>query len=349
MTNVEDIRNHSSQWVFIAPLAGVELTKAVNNEFKISRVSLIAKRKLARVRKRYGLDITKNEFDERIIGSHSWTGPKADTYAIIRCSGKPKELQRECISIVKDELHILASSQLGYGKRRTNSHPSLMGYQNKGQISYLFHDSKSERGIYSNQLIGKYMPLSMSYGWKRHHKESFFIELLRLINGNSVKRGWRKTLRRAAIMIGQSQCSNDLVQSFIWNMIVLEMLLKKEGDKYIDVLPERIEAFIGWIGYWSVGNYEKWIQEVYKKRCKFVHNGQWENIGVLDLLFTDDILLNLLVNIVRHPRIFHSKDAVIEFADKVKAEHVLGIKPRVRPKSMVFFSRRYSENDLSEI
>lgn len=345
-----DPRDHHAEWAFIAPLAGINLTKIIGNEFKILNVTLVGKSKLTRIGQRLGLKLKSSEIKKQITESDKWQGPSANTYAIIRHTGTPEAMSNRCLSILKEELYILASSQLGYGKRRSNAHPSLMGDQNIGKISYLFLDPSSKARVYSNRLTGKYMVLTLDKRWEQHHKDSFFIKLLKLLNEKSpIEYGWRKLLKRAAIMIGQSQCSNDLVHSFLWNMIVIEMLLTDQGDKYIEVLPERIEAFLGWVGFWSTSNYSEIIKEVYKKRCKLVHDGQWETINITDLLFTDDLLLNLLVNIVNHPKIFNSKESVINFADKVKAEHLLGVKPKVRPKSLVFFSRTYTPDDLKEI
>lgn len=343
-------KDHHAEWVFIAPLAGINLTKAIGNEFKILNVILVEKNKLTRIGERLGLELRSNEIKKQITESHYWQGPKANIYAIIRHTGTPKDISNKCLTTLKEELYILASSQLGYGKRRSNAHPSLMGDQNIGKISYLFLDPNSKARLYSNQLTGKYMVLTLDKNWKHHHKASFFIKLLNLLNEkSSISGGWRKLLKRAAIMIGQSQCSNDLVHSFLWNMMVIEMLLAVRGDKYIDILPERIEALLGWVGFWSTNNYSQRIKEVYKKRCKLVHVGQWETINIADLLFTDDLLLNLLVNIVNHPKILNSKKSVIDFADKVNAERLLGVKPKVRPKSLVFFSRTYTVDDLKEI
>jgi hypothetical protein len=345
-----DPRDHYTGWVFIAPLAGINLTKVIGNEFKILNVTLVEKSKLTRIGQRLGLKLTSSEIKKQITESDKWQGPNANTYAFIRHTGTPKNISNKCLSILKEELYILASSQLGYGKRKSNAHPSLMGDQNIGKISYLFLDPNSKARLYSNRLTGKYMVLTLDNIWKQHHKASFFIKLLKLLNEKSpIEYGWRKLLRRAAIMIGQSQCSNDLVHSFLWNMIVIEMLLTAQGDKYREVLPERIEAFLGWVGFWSTSDYNRRINEIYTKRCKLVHDGKWEIINIADLLFTDDLLLNLLVNIVNHPKIFNSKKSVINFADKVKAEHLLGVKPKVRPKSLVFFSRTYTPDDLKEI
>ena len=91
------------------------------------------------------------------------------------------------------------------------------------------------------------------------------------------------------------------------------------------------------------------IKEVYKKRCDFVHDGNRESIAIEDVLFTDDLLLNVLINIVKHPKIFYSKKQLIKFAEKVKAEHLLDIKPKVRPKSLRFINIHYHQDDYEKI
>lgn len=181
-------------------------------------------------------------------------------------------------------------------------------------------------------------------------QRSFFFTLLKVLNNEIyVARSWRNELKRAAILLGQSQCCSDVAQSFLWNMIALEILLTRQGDKYTDVLPTRIEAFLGWVGFWTVERYSERIKELYRKRCDFVHNGNQKNITISDLLFTDDLLQNLLMNLMRHISLFNSKAAVIEFSKKIEAEHVLGMRPGVRPKSLRFFSRTYTERDYQEI
>lgn len=351
MTNAdEDARDHYAEWVFVAPLAGIGLTKAVNNEFRLLNVHLVERNRLTRVGNRLGLRLKASEIKNQVTECSYWQGPKANVYAVIRYTGIPKEISRKCLTMLKEELYVLASSQLGYGKRKANAHPSLIGDQNTGSISYLFLDPDSQARSYNNHVTGKFMDLRLSQAWIQHHNSSFFIKLLKLLDRNSpISSGWRELLKRAAVMIGQSQCSNDLVHSFLWNMIVLEMLLAKPGDRYLDVLPERVEAFLGWVGFWAETDFSGRIREVYQKRCDLVHQGKCETISVPDLLFTDDLLLNLLVNIVNHPKVFNSKQSVVDFADKVKAERKLNVKPRVRPRSLVFFSRTYAAEDLVEI
>ena len=80
-----------------------------------------------------------------------------------------------------------------------------------------------------------------------------------------------------------------------------------------------------------------------------MHEGKTEGIDKKLLLFTDDLLFNILVNIVKHIDIFRSKEQIIRFSKKVQAEHLLGRKSRVRPKKLVMISRRYRHKDFDEM
>ena len=83
-----------------------------------------------------------------------------------------------------------------------------------------------------------------------------------------------------------------------------------------------------------------------------MHDGNDSNIEIKDLLFTDDLLLNIMLNLIAHHKIFNSKNDVIEFTKKVAAEHVLGIvgdKSNIRPKTLRFLSKYYSDEDFEKI
>lgn len=88
------------------------------------------------------------------------------------------------------------------------------------------------------------------------------------------------------------------------------------------------------------------------KRCRYVHDGAFSDIQIKDLLFMDDILLNVLANIISHPEIFSSKRSVINFSNKISAAKILGLHTRkagVRLKTLFHVSRNYSESDLARI
>jgi len=344
----EDVLTMKGTWVFLAPIEALILTAAVKREFRVNQVLFVSGEKLPRIRKRLGLHMPVSHYKNTSFGSRFFDG--ASAFAVFRRTGRPAKLKSSCLRLVQDELAVICLSQLGYSKRRFNSHPRLRGQASVSKLSDMFLNTANNAWGMHNWLSGKYQPLALDRDWLRYQKQVFFLRLMRMLYGKSaVSKGWRQDLRRAAILAGQSQASDSIAQAFLWNMIALELLLTKQGDKYSDTLPKRIEAFLGWAGYWEVKGYEKSVRGVYQKRCAFVHDGAWDQITIEDLLFTDDLLLNLFANIARHPKLFHSKEAVVQFADKVAAEHLLGMKSRVRPKTLWFISRKYTAKDLEEI
>lgn len=344
MSELSNVTGTPGDWIFVVPIGNLQLTDSVNNEFRINGVTFIHKEKLRRVRKRFGINKRISELRE--FHPHDRFFDTADTFAVVRRRGKPAELKTRCFRMVKDELSILAASQLGYAKRRFTKQVSLFGEHERGTAQHLFLTKDGPLMSQAWEVIGSPGALVLDSTWKHFQKKVFFFRLLKIIRKEvKVARNWRNDLTNAAILIGQSLNSNDVAFSFLWNMIAIELILTRQGDKYSDILPRRIEAFLGWVGGFS----QQRIEDAYRKRSAFVHDGNRENITKEDLLFTDDLLLNLITNLVSYPRLFGSKDRVIDFSDKVEAEQKLGLKSKVRPKGLRFFSRLYTKEDYDEI
>jgi hypothetical protein len=92
--------------------------------------------------------------------------------------------------------------------------------------------------------------------------------------------------------------------------------------------PKRIGAQLDWHAYWEADNYEERIKNTYKKRNALLHQGRRDEVTNQDLAFADHILVNVLRNLVSHPKLFSSKDAIVEFSEKVEAQRTLGVKRR---------------------
>ena len=112
------------KWIFLVPVEGIQLTLAVKHEFLINRVLLVDSQKIPYIRKRLGINWRISELKKQHsnwnIFSHK------GTYAVVRDSGKTDELHTKCLRLVADELALISSSQLGWTKRRFNSHPGLI-------------------------------------------------------------------------------------------------------------------------------------------------------------------------------------------------------------------------------
>jgi hypothetical protein len=336
--------------VLCVPIANLSIEKdGIGQEHQVDRVTFIDAKKLPYIRKKLGIPMkisTLRNKHKTILGGIL---TKSDTYAIIRFTGRLETEEAKTLNRIREELSILSLSQIGYAKRRSNFAPTIAREHGVGITEYFAINSNDATLMSSFRLRGKVGPLVLNKKWKYFQNKAFYFKLLRIIRGEiGVARQWKNDLRNAAIMAGQSQCMIDLPQAFLWNMIAIELLLTHQGDKYAKELPKRAEAMLGWVNYWSDDDYESRITDLYNKRCELVHNGVRENILIDDLLFTDDLILNLFTNIVSHIDIFCSKEALIAFSEKVKAEHILGVKPKVRPKTFKYFKHEYTKYDYQQ-
>jgi len=340
----------SSEWLFVAPVTGLQLTSAVNFEHRIDRVTFVAASHLPRRRRRFGFNRKISDLIKAYAPVLERFFSEAKTFATFRLTGTGTDLQNKFLTATREELAIVALSQLGYGRRRHNANPMVAKETRHGLLSYLMLDARESAWSQPNRIKGKIGSLRLDERWKKFQEDSFYFDLVRMIRKDTeIASSWRRDIRNASILAGQSQVSVDLSQAFLWNMIALELLLVEQQDRCIEALPSRAEAFIGWAADWQSENYPDLIRKLYKKRNDLVHRGRRDQVEVEDVLRTDDILLNVLNNITKHQKLFSSKDKLIEFSKKVEAERLLGVNAHVRPKTLTFVRLHYREQDYREI
>jgi len=243
-------------WIYLIPVSGLHLTNVVNEEIAIERVTFITVRKLARVRKRLGLPepISRLRLRYTMV---EFLSDETQVVAVFRHTGKPHEIEAIVRKNVTEALWLFSASQLGFKKRRNSSFP-VVGVTTARRFVQLCINTDTSGGIYSGRREGKFQDLVANKYWVAYNREMFFGNLLRILHGHiKVADSWRDTLRRVALLVGQSQSSSDVAQAFLLNMIAIETLLMEQQDKQKDALPERVEAFIGWIGYWHTSHYEE--------------------------------------------------------------------------------------------
>lgn len=349
-TTITEIENTNGTWLFLAPIRNLQICAAVNFECKINQVIFVDASKLYKRRIKYGFAYPISDIKKRYKGFVDQFFSEEKTFATLRLTGKGKDLKQRFITQINDALAIISLSQLGYSRRRHNASPALSKGKAIESRSFFMLNLSNDRSYKSSEITGKFHTLHLDDYWCDFQKNSFFYDLVKIISGQTrVAPKWRKDITNAAILAGQSQSGQDIPQCFLWNIIALETLLTQSDDKYSKKLPERTEAFIGWSKDWTIDNFEAKIKEMYEKRCIFVHTGRRDHINIEDILFSDDMLLNVLLNIVRHPNIFGSKENLIEFSKKIQAEHVLGIKSKIRPKTFTLLRPRYIKEDLENI
>lgn len=343
-----------SSWVFITPIYNLKLHKAVSNELRIDRVTFINSEKMKRIKNRLGIDGSKL----KLINEKLSAGPvrnldeyfgKYSTFAVLRYNGKPKLLKSKCFDLIRDELNIIALSQLLFQKRRFTGSVGIAGENEQSLAKHMFLDSSNPNFILGSELTHYPQSLDIDTIWLNFHKNLFFFKLLKILRDEiKVSQKWRETIRRASVLFGQSVNSNDKSNAFLWNMIGIESLLTRQGDSYSTELQKRIESLLGWIGIWNKESFASKIEEAYKIRCEYVHDGDNSRITKEILLFTDKVAFNILLNLVIHPKIFSSKNSLIKFTDKYEAKKILGLKRNLSPK-LKFVNQHYTKDDLVNV
>lgn len=348
MSTIERMKTQKSKWLLVAPVSGLLLTKSIDEEITVNEITFVSSARLPYVRKRLGFPVTLSKL-KKSRGEKKFF-EKSKVYAVGVFGGSGFKTEKEFLNSNRDELLIISLSQLGWGRRRNNACLTISNEQRPGNLQYLMMDVVKKTWLTYRGWTGKHGDIWLDKRWYDYQKYSFFYELIATLKGHTkISEGWRRDIRNAALLAGQSQGSNDLAHAFLWNMIAIETLLTHQGDSYSNALPKRVEAFIGWTTDWLVNDYENKIKEVYRKRCAFVHAGKSDEILVPDLLFTDNLLNNIFYNILKHMDIFKSKESLIDFSLKVEAEHVLGIKTKVRPKTVSFSRMIYTDKDYDNI
>lgn len=348
---MEKILTEEGTWFFIVPIKNVILTKDVKYEFTIDRIRLFDIKKLPRIRKKIGFPYKFSEFKKKYSAIYEKFFNPYQTFATFRQTGTGEITKQKFLATVREELAILSFSQLGESRRYHNACPALAEEVATGQLSYFMMNLSTKHWIQWNETTGKMDKIILNKLWLKRQKDSFFLDLIKIFRKDiKVSNSWYDDLKNAAILAGQSQSSSDLPQCFLSNMIAIELLLTKQGDSYSDKLPERAEAILVWmLIHWGRDKFREAIRGLYAKRCSLVHSGNRSAIKIPDLLLSDTILLNLFINIVKHPKIFYSKEKLIEFSEKVQAEYVLNIKPKIRPKTFRYRGPVYSKSDYEKI
>lgn len=347
--SVKSIFARKTTWLFVAPITDLVVTKEVGFEHRVDGATFVDASHVVGRRKRLG-------FPKPISEIASGAGAEVirdalretDTVVVLRRhTGKGTETRPRFIRNASDELAILTLSQLAYARRLNAAAPTL-GKKSTELRSDLMLDTKGNAWVRSGNVRGKLQTLVLDGNWKQWQKTFFYFTLLKVLRGEvTVKPAWRATLRNAAIVAGRGYATRDVPEAFLANMIAIEMLLTTQGDKYSTELPRRAEAFIGWAVDWK--DYSAKIRAAYLLRSQLVHEGRRDLIGVEDVLFTDMLLFNILLNVCAHINMFRSKGDVMRFAERRAAETLLGIDAKVRPKSLRFTEKTWRPKDLEDI
>ena len=355
--------------MIVYPIANLELDVSIKKQLWIENIHILDKGLLSKNIKRYGFPWTFAEL-KKILRSK----PQADikfknikeifsndkeyknikTYALIRVSGEGQQEITEGFERFREALYLLASSQMGNIFRGNTVR--FGAPENAATICdrYCLIPSTQRELLYRTSIWRTSPVRNYTLGrrWKELTRSHFFPSLLKMLNKDiEVDSNWRGDMRKAAVLAGKSVLSQDISLSFLYNMIAIETILKKQHESYEKVMPERLNFIFGWLHKDHPKGYEDIktkISHLYSLRNKLVHDGQMVNIGIADLIESDYILSNLLSNFCRLTKYFSDKEMVIDLCKRAEAKRFLGLKIK-RVKGMRVATQRYTPKHLAKI
>ena len=159
------------------------------------------------------------------------------------------------------------------------------------------------------------MPFDLDGTWHNAITQTGIIDLFTRIVDPALPADWRRQIGSAAAMLGRSLMSLDLADAFLLDVIGLETLLTRQGERNGRRLAQRIKGMTGWHLRSHRPNYEQEIRSIHSIRCEIVHDSEYSNLTIEELLLADMYLANCLLNVVRLPQVFPDKATLASTTD----------------------------------
>jgi hypothetical protein len=311
--------------MFYVPIENIVFTPEFPKSLSINRVTFIPAKPFLAKPGNFGFpksELSKFEKVHEIIWEH------VDAIAVVKLD-KPQSYNY-LINIINAEMEILVGSIVGWKSRSSAITPRIQGINcNRQTHFFTIKDHKVSFGFTRERLFGD---LDLNYYWKKWVYDYYFRFFLKNLDCYNYK--WRTLLKRVLQLCGKSQMTIFNNEAFLYNMIALETLLLDQNDQFKNRIQNSLYAFLGWTSLWYNSNSIKIIENIYKKRCALVHEGESINITLDDIIFTDGLIRNILINIILHPKLFTKKQDIRTFVSKREAERILGYsKSRIFPRT----------------
>ncbi|WP_338686801.1 hypothetical protein [Haloferula helveola] len=316
----------------IVPVHDVTISSDYGSEFRIDRVTLISKDKIARLQSRFGISRSKWKLlKESFLDDRQ---ERATTFGVVRDNSTREE--DELVGLVEEELHILHLIQLPMSDKTILRAWSPYGSSlQRSQQHYLITDDGTvgSRGKFKSGAI---FPLNLSPSQIRKDQLQLFGQMTKALRCSSFSSKWKRDFRRAMVLLGKSLTEASTEVAFLLACIGLETLLVCTESGQREQMRKAVFLFSG-LNHASRGKpIEDQFNEAYDKRCRFVHRGESDDIQLADARIVQEILFNVIANIATHTEQFRSKQAVADVARQIAAARELGIENKYWPKKMLY-------------
>ncbi len=343
----------STNCTLFVPVYNLLLTKAVKHEVQIGDVIFVSVSKLPYIRNRIGLREKFSEVKKKFDSISGEFFERSPTYAVIRTHrNKPddQEVLKNDYKRFQRAFFLLASSQLSYIKRNDTNRFGPPEEALRVIDSFLLISTNPQLISHriSSFLLSPVFQFELDALWKKNAQRAFLFPYQKIISDTTIEQSWKKILTRSLTLVGQSILSKTLWEAFLFNMIAIETLLTNRGDKFPDAIIDRLITFFGWISNEQRQPWQGIVEKLYQKRCMMVHDGIFDTITANDVIESDRLVLNLLINLCKLTKYIKTKKDIFDWVEKYKAQRYLG-KKITRPKNMHFIRVNYSQDEIEKL
>lgn len=302
-TAAQDIQG---DWLVIVPMfqLGVSDDSPINGCWSVGDIDFLSVGQLAQ------------RFDKRIAPPVWDRLVENDTsFAVTTRTGIPKDLRKTVFLDLRRAAEILAATGAFYGKRHHACGFTLKGYPSFSARNDRFVQLDGTAFCGNWNQHGYLHSFSLDEAWHQSITTSGILSLFSRLTDTTLDPAWRRQIGSAAAMLGRSIMSLDRADAFLLNVIGLETLLTRQGERNGKKLAKRIKGLSGWHLRKANPNYEAEIKSIHETRCAIVHDSDYSDLSIEMLLRADSYLANGLLNVVSNPTLFPSKDELVRVAD----------------------------------
>ncbi len=310
-------RNDDHQsWILIVPVAQLRISNGppINGKWSVGDVTFYSKEALEQHLQPPNVATTLGDNARRFVFGDS------ESFAVAMRQGKPDEIQGSAFFDLRIAAQTLAATAAFYGRRHLSSGFALKGYPIHTAKHVAFIEAHGTRLESRFGQRGMLLPFELDERWHASITESGISLLFDRVEDQSLDPDFRRQINSAAALLGRSVMSLELADAFLLDVIGLETLLMRRGERNGRRLSRRIKGMTGWHLKQVNPNYVDEIVKIHEVRCEIVHDALYANLTARLLLQADRYLMNALLNVVRLPKVFPNKDQLASildgFADK---------------------------------
>lgn len=261
---------------------------------------------------------TRRSMMQCVRSSANWCDPPrgwgsafdSDTFVAFACKGKPSQVIPQAEHRCREALWVLAGTMLYFSPRN-----SVRQFGLRGDIGTVTSEAAlvgRNRKVFQQNWRhrGSLIPEDLECGWWNYYKQRRLGKFLTFTSDKAVTSRWKKTLWRAATLVGKSRQADSRAEAFLYQMFALEALMLIKGDPKRTTLAKRLCGLL--FDHADSGQVE-WL---YGIRSEIVHNGAYDAVTPEALHLADYYAVNALWNAVVQRRHWSNKQEFLSFCSR---------------------------------